>query len=123
MKKYYKLLSICLIAIVSMIAKVDAIKAWTPRWRYWSNPDVSTDYHVDWQYSIFDLISLVNWYLRFAIWFVCFLFMVWNWYQLIIARWDKKEMKKATWALTWCAIWLVVCILAYIIVNIAVKLF
>lgn len=121
--KKYKLTSIVLTTLLLWLAKVDAIKVRVPKWKFWSNPDVSTTSRIPWKYSIFDIISLVNWYLWFAIWFVCFLFMIRNWYQLIIARWDEKEMKKATWALTGCAIWLVVCILAYIIVNIAIKLF
>ena len=76
-----------------------------------------------WKTSITDIISLVNSYLRFAIWFVCFLFMIWNGYQLIMARGDDKQLKTATKALIWSALWLTVCLLAYIIVNIAVKFF
>lgn len=121
--KKYKIISTILTAILLCLSKVDAVRVRVPKWKFWSNPDVSSTSQVYWKYSIFDTISLVNGYLWFAIWFVCFLFMVRNWYQLIIARGDEKEMKKATGALTGCAIWLVVCILAYIIVNIAIKLF
>ena len=121
--KKYKLLSTLLIALLCCLSKVDAVRVRVIKWKFWSNPDVSDTSRVYWKYSIFDLISFANWYLWFAIWFVCFLFMIWNWYQLIIARGDEKQMKSSTAALTWCAIWLVVCILAYIIVNIAIKLF
>lgn len=76
-----------------------------------------------WETKITDVISLVNSYLRFAVGFVCFLFMVWNGYQLIMARGDENQMKKATSSLIWSALWLLVCLLAYIIVNIAVKFF
>lgn len=76
-----------------------------------------------WERSIFNIISLVNNYLWFIIGLACFWFMVWNGYQLIMARGDEKQMKSATHALIWCAVWLTVCILAHIIVNIAVKLF
>lgn len=78
---------------------------------------------IEGQRSIYNIISLVNKYLWFAIWFVCFAFMVWNGYQLIMARGDEKQMKSATDALIGCAVWLVVCILAHIIVNIAIRLF
>jgi len=78
---------------------------------------------IEWQHSIFNIISLVNNYLWFIIGLACFWFMVWNGYQLIMARWDDKQMKSSTNALIWCAVWLTVCILAHIIVNVAVKLF
>lgn len=73
--------------------------------------------------SILDLISLVNSYIWFAIGFFCFVFMIWNWYKLIMANWDSKSMDSAKKALLWSAIWLAICLLAYIIVNLAVKLF
>lgn len=78
---------------------------------------------IEWEHSIFNIISLVNNYLWFIIGAVCFWFMVWNGYNLIMARGEEKEMKNATNSLIGCAVWLVVCILAHIIVNIAVKLF
>lgn len=92
-----------------------------------ADPDYQIpDWHstiVPWQTTITDIISLVNSYLWFAIGFVCFLFMIWNGYQLIIARGNEKQMKTATSSLIGCSIWLVSCLLAYIIVNIAIKFF
>jgi len=86
-------------------------------------PDNHTSDVVVWKTPITDIISLVNSYLWFAIGFVCFLFMIRNGYQLIMARGDEKQMKTATSSLIWSALWLTVCLLAYIIVNIAVKFF
>ena len=74
-------------------------------------------------YSILDMISLVNRYLWFAIWFFCFVFMIWNWFKLISANWDEKAVWSAKKALIWSVVWIVVCLLAYIIVNLAVKIF
>ena len=68
-------------------------------------------------------MEVVNTYLRFAIGFVCFLFMVINGYKLISANGDEKQTKAATSALIWSIVWIFVCLLAYIIVNLAVKLF
>lgn len=102
----------------------NAVKLWTPKWSYYNNPDYPKGSEiVEWNRSIFSIISFVNKYLWFAIWFFCFLFMVWNWYQLIMARWDEKQTKSATKSLLWSLIWIMICLLAYIIVNIAVKLF
>ena len=103
---------------------VGALTIWTPRWSYYNSPDYPPGSDmVEWNRSIFNIIMFVNKFLWFAIWFFCFLFMVWNWYQLITARWDEKQTKSATKSLIWSAIWIFVCLLAYIIVNIAVKLF
>ena len=73
--------------------------------------------------SILDLISLVNGYIWFIIGFLCFVFMIWNWYKLIMANWDEKSTDSAKKALLWSAVWIAVCLLAYIIVNLAVRLF
>lgn len=76
-----------------------------------------------WEHSLLDLIQLINNYLRFGIWFVCFLFMVVNGYKLITAHWDSKKTEAATSGLMKSIIWIGVCLLAYIIVNVTVKLF
>lgn len=73
--------------------------------------------------SLFNIISLVNKYLWFAIGLACFWFMIWNGYKLIMARGDSKQMDAATKSLIWSALGLTVCILAHIIVNIAIRLF
>jgi hypothetical protein len=69
------------------------------------------------------VINLVNNYLWFAVWFVCFLFMIINWYKLITAHGDEKKTSSAMTGLWWSVVWIVICLLAYIIVNLAVKLF
>ena len=73
--------------------------------------------------SIMNLISLINSYLWFAIGFFCFVFMIWNWYKLIMANWDEKSTDSAKKWLLWSVVWIAVCLLAYIIVNLAVRLF
>ena len=104
------------------LSSTNAVTLWTLRWQ--TGGDFSQkSVEIQWQRSIYSTIALVNKYLWFAIWFVCFAFMIWNGYQLIMARGDEKQMKSATNALTGCAVWLTVCILAHIIVNVAVKLF
>ena len=95
-----------------------------PRWLDWGNRDVTVKMErIDWSYSILGVIKVVNEYLWFAIGFICFLFTIINWYKLITAQWDEKQMKEATNALIWCAIWIAVCLLSYIIVNLALRLF
>ncbi len=102
--------------------RVFAVTAWTLKWRLGSDAKVSMT-QIDWSRSIFNIISFVNGYLRFAIWFVCFLFMVVNGYKLITARGDEKQTSAATKALWQSVIWIAICLLAYIIVNVAVRLF
>ena len=86
-------------------------------------PDTWERIWISWDFSILDIIAMVNSYLRFWIWFFCFLFMIWNWYKLISANLDEKATGSATKALIWCTIWIAICLLAYVIVNIAVNLF
>lgn len=126
MRKYIMLLITLLVPILALVGThTYALSLWS----LWDSSEVSRNsdtpktLELTWNRSVFNIISFVNKYLWFTIGFVCFLFMIWNGYQLIMARWDEKEMKNATNALTWCAVWLTVCILAYIIVNLAVKLF
>jgi hypothetical protein len=108
--------------LVAFLSITNAVTLYTLRWAI--GKDFSTSpTPIEWNRSIFNTISLVNKYLWFAIWAVCFWFMIWNGYQLIMARGDQKQMDAATKSLVWCAVWLTVCILARIIVNIAVKLF
>lgn len=124
--KYMKIFKTAwtLLLILLVQTYTNAVKLWTPKWSYYNNPDYPTGSEiVEWNRSIFSIISFINKYLWFAIWFFCFLFMVWNWYQLIMARWDEKQTKSATKSLLWSLIWIMICLLAYIIVNIAVKLF
>lgn len=117
-----KLMIICMVSLViTSISKVYAVTARIP-----NKTNDTAEYHqtqVNGSRSVLDIISLVNDYLWFAVWFFCFVFMIWNGYKLITANWDEKAMEAAKNGLVWSGIWLAICLLAYIIVNIAVKLF
>lgn len=116
-----KLTSIWIITIIGFISKVSAISVRTFRK---TKDTTSHDWsQIDGSRSIFDIISLVNSYLWFAIWFVCFLFMIINGYKLIINNWDEKQTSTATSWLLKSIIWIIICLLAYVIVNLAVKIF
>lgn len=120
--KKFKITWILVSLLLAFMSITNAVTLYTLKWA------VGSDFHQDptriqGQRSIFSTISLINDYLWFAIWLACFWFMIWNGYQLIMARGDEKQMKAATDSLIWCGVWLAVCILAHIIVNIAVKLF
>ena len=121
MKKIIALLNIFIIYCACV---TQALTVFTIEGKYGSNPDVPKDWvQIEWSHAVLDIIAMVNSYLRFWIWFFCFLFMIWNWYKLISANWDEKATGSATKALIWCAIWIAICLLAYVIVNIAVNLF
>ena len=116
-----KLTSIWTITIIGFISKVSAITVQTiKRTTDTADHDLS---QIDGSRSIFDIISLVNSYLWFAIWFVCFLFMIINGYKLIINNWDEKQTSTATSWLLKSIIWIIICLLAYVIVNLVVKIF
>jgi hypothetical protein len=120
--KKFKITGILVSFLLTFISVTSAVTLYTLKWPI--GKDFSTDpTRIEWNRSIFSTISLLNNYLWFAIGAVCFWFMIWNGYQLIMARGDQKQMDAATKALIWCAVGLVVCILARIIVNLAVKLF
>ena len=111
-----------IISLFTLLSKVEAVRLWTLKWNiWWDIPDEWT--LVTGQRSVFDMIKVVNSYIRFGVGFVCFLFMIINGYKLITANWDSKQTEAATSALIKSIIWVAVCLLAYIIVNLAVKLF
>ena len=113
--------------LINFFSSADALYAFTiskrrpSEWDVADNPGGWT--YINWDYSILDVINLVNNYLWFAVWFVCFLFMIINGYKLITAHGDEKKTSSAMTGLMWSVVWIVICLLAYIIVNLAVKLF
>lgn len=116
-----KLTSIWIITLIVSMSKTYAVTAQTLR-----KTEDTADHirsQIDGSRSLLDIISFVNSYLWFAIWFVCFLFMVINGYKLIMNNWDEKQSETATSWLVKSIIWILICLLAYIIVNVAVKLF
>lgn len=122
MKKFIVSLSVLLIWLIS--TSVNALTVWTIDGKYGSNPDIQKEWvQTSWNHAVLDIIAMVNSYLWFGVWFFCFIFMIWNGYQLIMANGDEKKVKSATSALVGCAIWIVVCLLAYVIVRVAIKLF
>ena len=118
-----KLISLWIITSIGFMSRVYAsgLRAFTLR-RTKDTADHGWT-QIDWSRNYLEIISLVNNYLWFAIWFFCFLFMIWNWYKLITAAWDDKAMGSARKALLWSWIWLVVSLLAYMIVNVTIRLF
>lgn len=116
-----KFIAICTTTLIGLMSKVSAVTVRT--FRKTKNSADHNRSQIDGSRSILDIISFVNSYLWFAIWFVCFLFMVINGYKLIMSSWDEKESSAATSWLLKSIIWILICLFAYIIVNLAVKLF
>lgn len=117
--KKYKFMTLWTVLLLGLACSVDAVSLWTL-----INPNTPRLHtKIEWNLSFLDIIRVVNSYLRFIIWLACFIFMIWNGFQLIMSRGNEKGMKNAKTALIWCGIWLASCILAYIIVNIAINLF
>ena len=121
---FKKLVSILVVTLVGCISKAYAVRVSVLRGTKDTAGNTSYLYtQIDWNRSLLGMISLVNEYLWFSVWFFCFLFMIINGYKLITANWDEAETKKATKALLWSVIWITICLLAYIIVRLAVNLF
>ena len=121
MSKIKRIISVWIISIIGYIPNVYAVTTRTfKRTKDTANHSWT---QVEGNRSILDIISLVNEYLWFIVWLCCFLFMVYNGFQLITAQGDKQQSGKAMNWLKWSIIWIVICLLAYIIVNLAVKLF
>lgn len=116
-----KFITLCTITFIGLMSKVSAVTVRT--FRKTKNTADHNRSQIDGSRSILDIISFVNSYLRFAIWFVCFLFMIINGYKLIMNNGDEKGSAAATSWLLKSIIWIVICLLAYIIVNLAVKIF
>ena len=119
-----KIIWLSIITLFTLLSKVNAVRLWTLN----KNSSMWGDAANDWtlvmgERSVFDMIKVVNSYLRFGVGFVCFLFMIINGYKLITANGDQKQTEAATSSLIKSIIWVAVCLLAYIIVNLAVKLF
>ena len=121
------LITILTTLLINTFSSTNALQAFTVSRGTYQQVDVPTNPDewtwIDWDYSILDIINLVNNYLRFAVGFVCFLFMIINGYKLITAHGDEKQSSSAMTGLMWSIVWIVICLLAYIIVNLAVKLF
>ena len=105
-----------------------AVSLHLPKHSWWASdvdPTWASALHtqIDGTHSYLDVLALVNKYLRFTLWFVCFLFMIINWYKLIMAHGDSDKMKKATHALIAFWVSIAVCLLAYVIVKFAITLF
>lgn len=120
MSKIKQLATIWIISSIGFLSKVFSVTVRTFRDTKDTEHDMS---QIDGSHSILDMISVINSYLWFAIWFCCFVFMIWNWFKLITAAWDDKAMWSAKKALLWSGIGIAVCLLAYVIVNLAVRLF
>lgn len=78
--------------------------------------------HTD-ESTIFEIIQLINQYLRFSIWLICLIVLVIAGFKLISAEWDASKTKKANSILSWAIIWIIICMLSYAAVRIIVNLF
>lgn len=108
--------------LLIFLSQIYAVSLQTIKWNIGSETPTNLT-QVDGSRSVFDIIKVVNSYLRFSIGFVCFLFMIINGYKLITAHGDENQTKNATSAIRKLLIWIIICLFAYIIVNLAVKLF
>lgn len=73
--------------------------------------------------TIFDVIQIINYYLWFAIAGVAMLVIVYAWFNLITAHWDKDKTSSATRMVISAMIAIIVSMLSYAIIKLVVNLF
>jgi hypothetical protein len=73
--------------------------------------------------DIFELIQIINRYLRFSIGLVCMIWLVVGGFKLMSAQGEEEANKKASNILTWSLIWILISILSYALIRIVVNLF
>lgn len=72
--------------------------------------------------DVTSLVNLVNKYLWFSLWVVWMVVLVIAWYKLLMARWDEKEMKKATNIFAALIIWVLIAIFSYLLVRLSANI-
>lgn len=72
--------------------------------------------------TLFDIIQLINTYLRFTIGAVCMGVLIFWWIKLIMSWWDQAKMKEANKMLIWAMIWIFIAIFSYALVRIIVNI-
>ena len=87
---------------------------WSRDVRYWDSDKA--------QNSLLMAFDFINEYLWWSFSAVCTAVVVYGWYRMITANWDKKAMKQWVWALIWSAIGVVIAMLSYMIVNLLANL-
>jgi hypothetical protein len=73
--------------------------------------------------TFFDIIQLINTYLRFSIGALCMGVLILWWIKLITSGWDQAKMKEANKLLMWAVIWIFIAIFSYAIIRILVNIF
>lgn len=72
--------------------------------------------------TLFDIIQLINTYLRFTIGAVCMGVLIFWWIKLIMSWWDQAKMKEANKMLIWAMIWIFIAIFSYVLVRIIINI-
>jgi hypothetical protein len=67
-------------------------------------------------------IDFFNNYLWWAFSVVCTAVVVYGWFRLITANWDKKALKQWIWALVWSAIGVAIAMISYMLINLLANL-
>lgn len=73
--------------------------------------------------TIFDVIQIINDYLWFSIAGLAMVVLIYAWIKLILAEWDKEEVKKANRMVISAIIAIFAAMLSYAIIKLVVNLF
>jgi uncharacterized membrane protein len=72
--------------------------------------------------TFFDVIKIINQYLRFAIGVVCMGVLVYGWFWLITAQGDEAKMKQSSKLLLGALAGILIAILSYALIRLIVNL-
>lgn len=71
---------------------------------------------------LFGSVNSINTYLRWSIWLVATIVVIYGWFKLLTAQWDEKAMKQAQWAFIGAAVGVFIAMLSYAIVKIVINI-
>lgn len=124
MNKVFLFLLSSFILFFCNIGLVWAIDIYVP-WSQWNeNIVVAWPTQVDTdEWTLFEIIQIVNEYLRFSVWFFCLIVLIIGGFKIITAEWNSDKLKKANKITIWGVIWIFIAILSYAAVRLIVNLF
>jgi hypothetical protein len=81
-------------------------------------PGSGSNTQVSWKEdTIYKAFNVVNSHLWRSFSIICTAMVIYWWFCLITANWDKKALKRAMWVFIWTGIWICIAMVSYAVVN------
>lgn len=120
-----KLLLLSIIVFVSAnFANVFAISIYVPSSQWNEDIVVTWPTQVETnEWTLFEIIQIVNQYLWFAIWFFCLIVLIIGGFKILSAEGNAEKLKKANKLIIGSVIGIFIAVLSYAAVRLIVNLF